>query len=366
VPKFIKYVIIGIGCLIAAFALFLAVMTISAYRPADEVEITALKEIPNLEAAVPQSLSIMTWNIGYGGLGSEADFILDGGSMGKPESRAAVEENLSGIVQTINTLDVDYAMFQEVDQKAHRSFGIDEVELISSTRPDFAAWLSYNYRALYIPYPLSSPLGAVRSGLLTLSRYNAIESRRLQLPGNYNWPLRLFYPTRCIHVVRSPAATSDKYWYFINIHLSAYDSSGNLRSQQLEFIRSLMEDLYDAGNYVIVGGDWNSLFPGTDIDTFGAYTTKEENLFWIQSIPKDWTPEGWQWAVDPSAPSCRTLDKPYVKGENLGVLIDGFLLSPNLTAVSVKTLDLQFKDSDHNPVIVQVTAGSTSPASSPR
>jgi hypothetical protein len=35
-------------------------------------------------------------------------------------------------------------------------------------------------------------------------------------------------------------------------------------------------------------------------------------------------------------------------------IIDGFILSPNVTLLSVETLNLEFVNSDHNPVVMQV------------
>ena len=36
-------------------------------------------------------------------------------------------------------------------------------------------------------------------------------------------------------------------------------------------------------------------------------------------------------------------------------VIDGFIISPNVRLEFVKTLDLGFENSDHNPVHIQVT-----------
>ena len=38
-------------------------------------------------------------------------------------------------------------------------------------------------------------------------------------------------------------------------------------------------------------------------------------------------------------------------------MIDGFILSPNVTLESVETLDLGFANSDHNPVRISVELG---------
>lgn len=281
---------------------------------------------------------------------------MDGGTMGRPRSAADVEENLSGIQDFVQSSSADVVLLQEVDRVANRSYRIDEVEMLREARPGDAVWFALNYKVFFIPYPLRSPLGRVRSGLLNLSSYAADEVIRLQLPGQYPWPLRLFYPTRCAVVLRIPGTVPGSDWYLLNVHLSAYDTGGKLRSRQLDAIRELMTSLYEDGHRVLVGGDWNSLFPGVDIDDFGDYTTSEEDLSWIRRIPGDWTPAGWQWAYDSENPTCRTLDKPYIPGENLRIIIDGFLVSPNVEVASVQGFDLGFEPSDHNPVLLSVRA----------
>ena len=106
---------------------------------------------------------------------------------------------------------------------------------------------------------------------------------------------------------------------------------------------------------MVVGGDWNSMFPGTGKEDFGSYTTSEENLFWVQTIPEGWTPDDWQWCYDADVPTARTLEQPYKAGENFTCIIDGFLVSPNLRVDEVQGYNLRFEHSDHNPVAITVS-----------
>nr|MCR5440619.1 endonuclease [Lachnospiraceae bacterium] len=61
---------------------------------------------------------------------------------------------------------------------------------------------------------------------------------------------------------------------------------------------------------------------------------------------------------DPSAPTCRSLDKPYATAADKDhfqfYVIDGFIVSDNLEMISCETMDMQFRDSDHNPVVIKV------------
>ena len=66
----------------------------------------------------------------------------------------------------------------------------------------------------------------------------------------------------------------------------------------------------------------------------------------------------WQFLMDESVPSCRSLDKAY-KGADKDsfqyYLIDGFIASNNLHINSLKTQNLDFVNSDHNPVLINIT-----------
>ncbi|MBN2444713.1 MAG: hypothetical protein JXJ04_25380 [Spirochaetales bacterium] len=220
--------------------------------------------------------------------------------------------------------------------------------------PGYCNWFAKNFHVLFVPFPVSDPIGQVQSGLISLSRINVESSTRFSLPGEYGWPIKLFHLKRCMNVLRIPGEENGKDWYVINLHLSAYDTGGTLRAKQLNFIKAYITELYRVGHYVIVGGDWNSLFPGVDKTTFGPYTTEEKDLYWVQKIPASWTPPEWQWAFDPATPTCRSLEAPYEKGKNFTTIIDGFLVSPNLEIQEVKGFDLGFRHSDHNPVRLQV------------
>ena len=46
----------------------------------------------------------------------------------------------------------------------------------------------------------------------------------------------------------------------------------------------------------------------------------------------------------------RSNDRPYIKGLNFETIIDGFLVSPNITVSEIKAHDLHFENTDHNPV----------------
>ncbi len=135
----------------------------------------------------------------------------------------------------------------------------------------------------------------------------------------------------------------------INLHLSAYDKGGKIRKQQLDFLSSFLQEEYKKGNYIIAGGDFNHQIPGSEVSIF---KTTEEWPEWLQSIPKDFQPEGFRWSFDEENPTARAVAKPYKKGETFTTIIDGFLISDNVEDISTKVKNLDFTYSDHNPVIL--------------
>ncbi len=65
----------------------------------------------------------------------------------------------------------------------------------------------------------------------------------------------------------------------------------------------------------------------------------------------------WQFVMDNSVPSCRSLDRAY-DGDTDNFqfyMIDGFIVSDNLKVNSIETHDFGFENSDHNPVTLNVT-----------
>ena len=82
----------------------------------------------------------------------------------------------------------------------------------------------------------------------------------------------------------------------------------------------------------------------------------------LMDLPAEQIPTGWQIAADPRTPSVRTVHQAYAAGENYTTVIDGFLLSPDLSPTVVATRDLQFEYTDHHPVVLEVQRSPHVPA----
>lgn len=345
VLKISAFFILFVALVLTALILWL---TFTDYRP------------PLVEAAeydngrgnhLNKEISILNWNIGYGGLGSNMDFFMDGGTRVRaPEEEYS--EYWKGITSFLQNRSEDILFLQEVDRRSTRSYKQDQYREISQFYPDYSRSFATNYKVKFIPSPsiIGRQYGSVLSGLATYSRFPFDYSERHSLPGNYSWPKSVFFLDRCL-LVSKITTDFESDIVLINAHMSAYDKGGFLKKEQLYFIKDLAEKEYKNGNYVIIGGDWNSYMPGTDGLTFES---SEEIPDFYQTLPEDWNMEGWQWAVDKSTPTNRSLATPYEEGENFLTVIDGFLLSPNVELLSVNTIDLGFLYSDHNPIEIRV------------
>ncbi|MFW5800201.1 MAG: endonuclease/exonuclease/phosphatase family protein [Spirochaetota bacterium] len=354
----IKIILSNIGLILSLAVLTLLFFTIVAYRPVEEIKLYDItsNNVLNTNENKPSQMDILIWNIGYASLDKQSDFVLDGGEMSKARSEKAVIDNIKAIPKFIKEQNTDIIFLQEVDKDSNRSYNVNQLEHIKINFSEYSIWFATNYKAFFVPFPFTNPMGKVHSGLATLSKFYTSSSTRYKLPGSYSWPVNTVHLKRCINLIRIPSHIENKDWCLINLHLSAYDSEGELRKQQLDYLSELMQRLYNEGNYVILGGDWNSLFPNIEKNQFAPYTTDEKNLEWIERIPEDWTPPGWTWAYDESVPTNRSLEKAYVKDENYTTIIDGYLVSPNVEIKEVKGFNLQFEHSDHNPVYIKVKA----------
>lgn len=348
-----------LGILVASVVLailFVVVLTLAEYKP-DWIEpVSPLSTGSQLTLApVDRPITFVSWNIGYASLDAQNDFVMDGGTQSLARSANAVVSNMQSIEKTLADINADMIFLQEVDKDSRRSFKFNEIDFLIKAFPRYEAFHAKNFDAIFVPFPVSNMMGRTYSGLLTMSSFKSTSALSYQLPGEFDWPIRIANLKRCMSVLEIPTAHAGKMLYAINVHLSAYDSGGFLRSQELEFVRQYIVSRYNEGHYVVVGGDWNSLFPAVDINHFPNYTTTEENLAWVQRIPDDIQLPNWTWAYDPNVPTVRTLEKSYVAGENFTGIIDGFLLSPNVVLDRILTQDMQFSVSDHHPVVCTVT-----------
>ncbi len=283
---------------------------------------------------VDSIISLISWNIGYSGLGEESDFFYDGGETVRM-SEEIVRKNLNGALNTIKYYDdVDILLLQEVDTFSKRSYYFNEYAELHEMIPEHNSSFTLNYNVKFVPIPLTEPMGKVMGGLATFNRFTVTGAKRHQFPSSYAWPSSIYFLDRCFMVQRMPY--NGKELVVINTHNSAYDD-GSLKAAEMDFMKDFLKSEEEKGNYIIVGGDWNQHAPGTG----------------DRQVPLEYL-EGWNWVFDTSYPTNRSLKFEYIPMKSDVHVIDFFLCSPNVSVEDVVVINLDFKYSDHQPVYLRV------------
>ena len=360
----IRLIIRMFAVLIISVVMLLSFLTITEYRP-DDLEVVVIENNQTKRVELEQTLRVMTFNIGYAGLGATEDFVMDGGEKGRPDSLEVVEYFLAGILQVMSDHQVDIYLMQEVDLIARRSFNVNQVSEIHNHLGDsYSSAFALNFKATFVPFPVSLTdyIGPVQSGLQTLSIFETNDAERHQFPGSFSWPLRIANLKRAMLVTSYDIEGTDRQLIVVNHHMSAYDDGG-MRSQEMAYLRDFIQEQYDLGNYVIVGGDFNHLFPGTK-DVFPLDAILKD--YWnVEEMEVDFFGEDFALGFDLTLPTCRLLHRPFEPSDPMNIydpndpntqfyIIDGFLVSKNVEIELVYTVDQEFKYSDHNPVVMEV------------
>ena len=339
-----------ISILLFMLMLFIAFLQVTEFRP--ESRIFNLNRDSTCWPDTRKVIAIFSWNIGYAGMGQEMDFFYDGGERTR-QSKSMTLECLSEIKKLIRQFDTVPIMFlQEVDIYSRRSWNLDELTEISKALTGHDKIFSKNYDCRFVPVPVCDPMGEVRSGLVTFSQFKPSSCEIRYYQSEFSWPTRLVMLKRCFILFRF--SLNEKELVVVNLHNSAYDSTGALRGKELSILDSVLRNEYEQGNYVVAGGDWNINPRG-----FDRKKIKTQDIV-VNSEPSfpDTILTGWQFVYDQQNPTERYSDIGYVKGETRTTILDFFVVSPNITVAEIETMDQQFKWSDHNPVILKIKLGS--------
>lgn len=346
----------GIGivllAVVIAFAGLIGFLSVTEYKPADIISTLETGGTAEKQLKPGDSLSVMSWNIGYGALGDNADFFMDGGKSVKTADAERLNSNMQGIVNEITKENPDIFFIQEIDRDSSRSDKLNEYGLLQSVFNNYNSVFANNFKVAFLPYPIP-PIGKVDSGVATFSSYPLADSERRQLPIPFSWPVRMANLKRCLLVSRVSIEGTDKQLVLVNLHLEAYDD-GEGKIAQTKMLADFLLSEAKKGNYVIAGGDFNQIFSSADVNAFPA----QEGKWAAGEIDVTQFGGEWQFLMDSSVPSCRSLDRPYENADKNTFqyyLIDGFIVSGNITVESCENRDLGFVVSDHNPVVINIT-----------
>lgn len=358
---FLKTVLWAAAVAVALVLVFLAVGVMTDFRPGGREPVYEYAgkwlcgssggysgvAVPESGKIIPDTLKIVTWNIGYGGLGDDMDFFYDGGTrMRCSEERTS--ENLAAIVSELKSMDADIYLLQEVDEASRRSYMINELELLREAFPDYCLYFAYNYKSFFVPIPLSNPLGKVSSGVAILSRYRPEKAERLSYPSRFPFPVSMFNLKRCLLAAEYRLPDGNRL-VIGNTHNTAYDTGG-MRLQETDFLAGWADSLCREGAVVLVGGDWNQYPPG--------YVPSEEETsnphFVVAPLDLSGLGACDRVVYDADEKTLRYLDKPFSEGPVQSVT-DYFFISGGLHAGQAEVCgNSGFRHGDHRPVEVNI------------
>ncbi len=307
-------------------------LTITEYKP-EEIEDTIRyrKTKDNTHYA---SYNIVTYNIGYCTHDKVTKKQNESSQYSFKIESEVVYDNLIAMTNIIKDTDCEFTLIQEADLASSRSGKVDQVEFISSELNDMNSSFAYNYNAKYIPFPLTHPVGGTYSGLLTLSKYPALSSKRHSLDGHETYPRSLFYLKRCM-LVEEYLLPNKKKLIIINVHLASYDKNNLFRTEQIHHVLRYINKIYNRKeNAVIVGGDFNFLMNPEEL--------KVDTPDWLERLPE----EVYSSEFTPVYPKTGHT----VKSGDLQFNIDGYLVSKNVRVLQCDIIDDDFTHSNHNPV----------------
>ncbi|MCC8088536.1 MAG: endonuclease/exonuclease/phosphatase family protein [Rikenellaceae bacterium] len=292
------------------------------------------------------TLRILTWNIGYAGLGADMDFFYEGGRDVRSSYKRSVE-NLSEITALLKNSDADIILLQEVDIHSKRSYYINQFDIISDIMTDYNLYFAFNFRVPFIPIPLRNPIGRVESGIAVLSKLAPELVMRHSLPQpDFKFPESYFELKRCV-LSCTYKLKDGEFFTVYNIHNSAFEDD----SQRMREVRYIIDSIALYGTPLfLIGGDWNQNPPGY------VQSDEEKNNKYFRPglLSPEFITQNINLYYDSGAPTARYLYEPYSVASTAVTLIDFFMVSGHFECLDVRTMDLGFENSDHNPVVITV------------
>ena len=224
-----------------------------AEEPAEAYQAAQLTSPPE----APSTLTVMTWNIKFGG--ARIDFFFDCFGDRVLMKKDEVINNLEGIATKIRQVDPDVVLLQEVDVNSKRSAFVDQVQwLLDHTALNYGVYAS-QWRADFIP---SDGLGAMDSGNAILARW-PLSGTRLSLAqrSDQDGLTRYFYLQR--NILRAELTLPDgPHVGIVATHTDAYGQDGTKRKHIDRFLDEAAA-LAAEVDVLIAGGDLNTLPRGT-------------------------------------------------------------------------------------------------------
>ena len=252
---------IVLGILILALLAYIVYLYASYYRIEDNQELVVEAPVDDTTTgaaavlATDTEYSAVTYNIGFGAYLPDYSFFMDGGTSSWAESPETVQYAINGAGELVKSLDPDFALIQEIDLDATRSYHTNEYEMLRQSLSGYTTVFAQNYDSAFLFYPFTQPHGSSKSGLGLFSKYPVSSALRRSFPISTSFS-KFFDLDRCYSVSRIPVDNGKELVIF-NLHMSAYGNSDAIRQGQIEMLCNDMAKEYEAGNYMLCGGDFD-------------------------------------------------------------------------------------------------------------
>ena len=379
-----KKILKVIGIIILAIVLILAVYIIYLYasyhriEDNQELQVETISDNTLLGDAITtgEKYSALTYNIGFGVYTPDFSFFMDGGKSSWAKSKDSVKETIKGAGELVASKDPDFALVQEIDLDATRSYHVNEYSILKETIPTYNCVFAQNYDSAFLFYPFTQPHGKSKAGLALFSKYLITGSLRRSFPISTSFT-KFFDLDRCYSISRVPVDNGKELVIF-ELHMSAYGNSDAIREGQVRMLSEDMQKEYEAGNYVICGGDFNHDLKAADTQSAESKESDEANESsdtqadtddseeaepesWAYPFPRSELPEHFSFCLDQLSEdekkdlwnSARNADMEYVPGETYTVTLDGFIISDNVECTKYENVNTGYSYSDHDPVYME-------------
>lgn len=370
--KVIKITGIILLALVIVLAAYIIYLYASYHRIPDNQELQVEEISQNTEAGneltTEKNYSALTYNIGFGAYTPDFSFFMDGGKSSWAKSKDSVKETIKGAGELVASKDPDFALVQEIDLDATRSYHVNEYSILKENIPAYNCVFAQNYDSAFLFYPFTQPHGKSKAGLALFSKYLITGSLRRSFPISTSFT-KFFDLDRCYSISRVPVDNGKELVIF-ELHMSAYGNSDAIREGQIRMLSEDMQKEYEAGNYVICGGDFNHDLKAADTQSKASDASNNtqtdsgdsaEPESWAYPFPRSELPEHFSFCLDQLSEdeknnlwnSARNADMEYVPGETYTVTLDGFIISDNVECTKYENVNTGYSYSDHDPVYME-------------
>ena len=368
--KFFKIIGIIIGILVIVLLAYLIYLYASYHRIEDNLPLEVESRVEQADAKLTtgKEYSALTYNIGFGAYTPDFSFFMDGGKSSWAKSKDSVLETVQGAGELVASYDPDFALIEEVDLDSTRSYHVNEYSILKDCMPDYDCVFAQNYDSAFLFYPFTQPHGKSKAGLALFSKYPITGSLRRSFPISTSFT-KFFDLDRCYSISRVPVDNGKELVIF-ELHMSAYGNSDAIREGQIRMLSEDMQKEYEAGNYVICGGDFNHDLKAADTQSKASDASNNtqtdsgdsaEPESWAYPFPRSELPEHFSFCLDQLSEdeknnlwnSARNADMEYVPGETYTVTLDGFIISDNVECTKYENVNTGYSYSDHDPVYME-------------